>query len=727
MDRSGTAFSSLASSQGSSRSTSPSAPNEKSRTVSGSLQDRIAKFNNPAASPLVPTRPFGQAGPAHSTAPVGRSGLIGNRLPTIDPKTAGMVGGQRRSSENKGLIGNRIPSMGNIPKPSAGRSASPAGSIDSSVASAAAGSSTSPVTSRSSSPPTSPGGGLPPSLLASTLPDDGGPGAATPSSTVAEAGEETSELSVPSTPLAGPNSELPPTISAPLYDLVPSNLKLAAAEQMQRGLSTQSAAKSFAPSVSSSLAAQYGPSSGGNDDQITMMDDVSGISTPMGTPRAARRDLEGSARGEGSVAGDADIEELGTRLEGIDVDSPEEEQHITHNKNDDPNDASDLDALKRGELQTGGTRARPHGEMNIINEMAELGMMQNVDEPVVFPEEKKVQGGEAGKRTNDDFDNPEPVKPPTPPANSSNGENQQKNEKGSSSDEGTADRNTKGATQWFESQADGEDEKGHADGDSGQRDESDKGDREKPPSADTVTPVVNFEDVSEHSIPAPVHAGSQGETAKLSSDQTFSDPSSHKPIQVQLEPAPTAQPADDATPDTKRSSLPEVPEMDDVSSRTDIPPPSFPSAPSDDPYALQPGGEDDPLRSGTSTPIDPTFMRSFPHVPDEDKPRVEVHVSTSPAITPHKAKSSPGNFPETPLADLPGHSKSLSSVTSDDQQTPSGSRHRDSLGLDPDNTPQQGEGAGKRLSMRKSPKSPLLDDEDPGDFEPGEGWAVVTK
>ena len=33
----------------------------------------------------------------------------------------------------------------------------------------------------------------------------------------------------------------------------------------------------------------------------------------------------------------------------------------------------------------------------------------------------------------------------------------------------------------------------------------------------------------------------------------------------------------------------------------------------------------------------------------------------------------------------------------------------------------------KRLSTRRSPKSPLLDDEDPGDFEPGEGYVVVTK
>ncbi|EIW65890.1 hypothetical protein TREMEDRAFT_72491 [Tremella mesenterica DSM 1558] len=32
-----------------------------------------------------------------------------------------------------------------------------------------------------------------------------------------------------------------------------------------------------------------------------------------------------------------------------------------------------------------------------------------------------------------------------------------------------------------------------------------------------------------------------------------------------------------------------------------------------------------------------------------------------------------------------------------------------------------------RARSRRSPKSPLLDDEDPGDFEPGEGWAVVTQ
>jgi hypothetical protein len=123
----------------------------------------------------------------------------------------------------------------------------------------------------------------------------------TPSSTMAEAGEPTTDLSVPSTPVAAP-TDLPPG----QYDLVPGNLNLASTAEMTRGLSSGSGPRFFAPSVSSSLVSQYDPSSKDAEEK-QMMDDVSGISTPMGTPRAANREL-----GEGdSVRDDRSMRDRG--------------------------------------------------------------------------------------------------------------------------------------------------------------------------------------------------------------------------------------------------------------------------------------------------------------------------------------------------------------------------------------------------------------------------------
>lgn len=593
--------------------------------------------------------------------------------------------------------------MGNVPKPG-GRSASPAGSVDSSVASAAAASSTSPVTSRSSSPPTSPGGGPPSALLASTLPDDGGPGAATPSSTRAEAGEETSELSVPSTPIAGHNFELPSDMSSPHYDLVPSNLKLAAAEQMERGLSSQSAPRSFAPSVSSSLAAQFDPSLTSSEEQQAMLNDVSGISTPMGTPRAARRDLEGSARGEGSVAGDGDMEDLGTRLEGLGVEARHRDLTPGPDREDDPNKAADLEALKAGELAIDKPNPSEQPiDPNPVNSMAEVGNFHNLAEHVIPDDEKRKQGGEAGKRTGDEMYQSE-VQPPSPPG-------------GYEGKELTAG-GTKGGTQGFQAEYVGTDE---TRGLHTQSTEGEHGEDGDTPSADATRP--DLDRTRDQPSPAPDERNSNDTDSILPAPESAAQDQertlSHKPIQVHLEPAPIAQPASD---DSALEATPVSRAVDDEPPSEHTSSPTFPSAPKDDPDALQPIDKNGPSRTGASTPIDPSFLKSFPDVPDEDKPRVEVHVSSSPANTPQKARSSSTVVPETPLADLPGHSKSLANPRVEDQQ---GSGGRNSLSLDVDITPQ--EGLVKRLSTRKSPKSPLLGDEDPGDFEPGEGWAVVTQ
>ncbi|WVF71188.1 hypothetical protein IAT40_005988 [Kwoniella sp. CBS 6097] len=416
--------------QGNSRSSSPSGTGPGSgpqqRIVSGSIKDRIAKFNNPSAPPPIPKQHFAKGLGAGNSQGIQSRGLVGNRIPSLDPKTAGMIntgvggGGSRRISENRGLIGNRIPSMGNqgsagavsgqltgtstggsggagtppgsatpapasvtSAKPAAAaiaRSASPAGSIDSSVVSGTVESSTSPITSRSSSPPTSPGastGGVPHNLLSATLPqlDDSGAGTATPSSTRAEAGDTVSELSLsaPSTPIATGTPPLP----APEYDLVAPNLKLATANAaanagstsssgagfapnpMVRGLSSQSAAsRAFAPSISSSLATQ----SRGSEEETQMMQDVSGVSTPMGTPRAARRELgEGSVVGEGSVIGENDVDELGSKLKDLEVakedreSTPEahkEQQQLDTAKITSPEKPTDIQSEPESEART---------------------------------------------------------------------------------------------------------------------------------------------------------------------------------------------------------------------------------------------------------------------------------------------------------------------------------------------------------------------------------------
>ena len=407
----------------------------------------------------------------------------------------------RKVSENRGMIGNRIPStasagnvnalIGNntgssgraspapggnlstgstVPAPKTSeRAASPEGSVNSSTASNALGTG-SPATSRSSSPPTSPGGDLPPSLVIATHPD-GGPGAMTPSSTRAEAGD-TGELSAPSTPIVGAQAE---PLPAPEYDLVPQNLKLAA--DMHRGLSAASVARSFAPSVASSLMSQYDPSNQGNEEK-QMMQDVSGISTPTGTPRAANRELDGSTRGEGSVAGDgsvigdSDLEEVKNRLDSLDVGidrdpTPEPVQidatgeseadstatehdseiadvsgdaekavggagnveardeavaagtpdHQTHSAN--PNSADDLKALKAGELSeehdhdpSYGDRPLPAKVTNPVNSLASMGFMQNLVEKEVSAGERKEQKGMAGQRM-EDIERPDEIIPPT--------------------------------------------------------------------------------------------------------------------------------------------------------------------------------------------------------------------------------------------------------------------------------------------------------------------------
>lgn len=598
------------------------------------------------------------------------------------------------------------------------------------------------------------------------------------------------------------------------------------------------------------------------------MADVSGISTPMGTPKAANRDLEGSVaggsvRGEGSVA---DMDDLRGRLEGLSTESelPETEtgnqhHHHHHDPNEDsdlealkegrlsagpddmeepetpreerpepqidaedPNKASDLQALKEGRLSSGPARPGTHTvDQNPINNIVEAAFAQNVSEHIIPPEEKKEQGGEAGTRI-EEYETPDEVISPmeSPPGNP-NDEDPVVREV-TPHGEGKDGGHTKGSSAFFASEGTRL-AKGKEDGAGATAAESKDTERpevETPSLADTssgdgpeITEVDEVEGEGEtagHGKATENAASTKGNEESTEDRPTgeaphvLADPSTattqvgtdaQKPMQVHIEPAPIAQPENDHEPSDTISSRAGASTLSashdtSASSETEINPSAFPSAPTVDPDVVDPphpSSTIDQDLSGTSTPLDPSLMRSFPDVPDEDKPRVEVHVS-SPLNTPSKPKvddpatahSTPDQAapqtPSTPLANIPGHSKSLTNPpdpahVSDEEtdrspgveggeheqqhatprrdqkqiqthtqaraQTPTGRSSSDSGSARSDsgqslnlnvndgnaNTPR----VQKRLSTRKSPKSPLLDDEDPGDFEPGEGWAVVTK
>ena len=84
------------------------------QTRVGSLRDRIAKFNNPDSTPLVPQSAFGYGAPIKSdSSQLQDRGLIGNRIPSYNAKNIApdVIAGSRKKVENRGLYGNRIPAL----------------------------------------------------------------------------------------------------------------------------------------------------------------------------------------------------------------------------------------------------------------------------------------------------------------------------------------------------------------------------------------------------------------------------------------------------------------------------------------------------------------------------------------------------------------------------------------------------------------------------------------
>lgn len=156
--------------------------------------------------------------------------------------------------------------------------------------------------------------------------------------------------------------------------------------------------------------------------------------------------------------------------------------------------------------------------------------------------------------------------------------------------------------------------------------------------------------------------------------------------------------------------------------------------------------------AGGLTPMTPGILMSFPKVPDETHPYVGVKLSPTrsslsgptgpdhPSIPfPREGKRSPSpaevprrsssleaagglvGASRTPITPPTTHQPIVSSTPPFETTSPNLSVE----GLDLDRAPGSRSPGRKRNSF--SPRSPYLDDEDPGDFEPGEGWALVSK
>jgi hypothetical protein len=389
----------------------------------------------------------------------------------------------------------------------------------------------------------------------------------------------------------------------------------------------------------------------------------------------------------------------------------------TEGSDRDPNLDDDLDDLKAGKLEHSKSTDDDIPTDEIPADNLSGGMLgQNEIEPEISKDEVKHQGGVAGQRM-EDVENPDQIIQPddnTTPKDDGGPEIQEMDsnenpDKGVAIEDGkdlgprgSLDGPQKFSVEFLE-ESRGTEKAAELD-QSEYHMSKKEGESEKEVSA-TDEKAEGEEKTSE----AP--ADEAEESTVPASDDKDADA---KPIQVQIEPAPIAQPAPEpeSVPEDTQDLVPDT--SDEPTPSAEIDPPTFPAPPSEDPDVV------DPISSansdtGASTPIDPSIVKAFPDVPDEEKPRVEVHVP-SPLTTPSKEKTI-NTF--TPLADIPGKSKSLQSLAAESEQD-------DDLEASAD-TPEAQAKHKRRLSARKSPKSPLLDDEDPGDFAPGEGWAVVTK
>lgn len=371
-----------------SRSTSPSsnAPPPQ-RHVSGSLKDRIAKFENLGGGSSAPAPVPRQYGGAQGS--YARGGLVGNRLPSLDPKTAGLPSagtGPRRVSERRDLIGNRVPSSANAnaaavlaprhtggssssaPPPTVAATPTPASVSTSALGLGRPGAPceatkddeaksegherpSSPTSSSKESAPSGPGstagsvsaasssvvsaqsnhsGSAPTSATSSPATSPGG--ALPPHLLVSSLpGQDDAGATTPLSTRAEAGEEAPSELSMPATpiasnpDLPPPGYDLVPGN-LALAAGPTSSAMAPSPSISSSLVSQYDPKSEGEDS--ANLKDVSNVSTPTGTPRQAHKTLEDDGSIAGSVAGSTRgaPEEVEEKMSTLAVDDKVEEE-----------------------------------------------------------------------------------------------------------------------------------------------------------------------------------------------------------------------------------------------------------------------------------------------------------------------------------------------------------------------------------------------------------------
>jgi hypothetical protein len=272
----------------------------------------------------------------------------------------------------------------------------------------------------------------------------------------------------------------------------------------------------------------------------------------------------------------------------------------------------------------------------------------------------------------------------------------------------------------------------------------------------------SFRENASSSSPSLVDARSaEGGLMKTLPSVPSTDPD-RRPFQVHIEPSPhgvLSQPAVNVQAPSPLGATFENGQRTSISSSSSsaetsrVPTPAhpaFPRAPGNDlPDAQTPARGASPSGTPTLAPSASGVMHSFPPVPDEEHPYVEVHVEH------HHAHAGASYYHRVPFPrsaseravrtlstmstssasfSPPKRTSSLRAPLTPPTHAPFGGRMSPTPGSSTspnlsvesfDRPPGSRSPGRKRNSF--SPRSPLLDDEDPGDFEPGEGWAIVNR
>lgn len=262
-------------------------------------------FNQPADAPVpVPPTEFGlRAPPASASSTGGNRGLYGNRIPSFGSGGPNIPSGPpmgRRVPENRGMIGNRIPSLqsdGKALVPSEGEVPAPK----------------TPSSTGVSAPAVTP---APESQVPETVPLLDSRGSTPAISDIAAADSPPSAQS-PSTPKS--TLAEPPSTNPSWDDISDIRSEPRTSADLSRTASSLSVAHPEA--VPSSLYVESDTSS------RQPMHDVSGVSTPTGTPKMSRLDLAedpASSAPAGAEAVESRYDGFGLGMQKMDLNDPQE-------------------------------------------------------------------------------------------------------------------------------------------------------------------------------------------------------------------------------------------------------------------------------------------------------------------------------------------------------------------------------------------------------------------